>query len=144
MDGNTTQNEEDEYIETLREEMPQVFKNVDENFSLIDKVDQLLDEVIKTKNINKMGKLKDNIDEATAAVEESEGLVLKLEGELIEWNAKNKLVTRDEELAEIDELLGDFKEDLMTEYDNMQGELEKFNQKFAETQDSEEIEKYER
>ena len=91
--------------------------------------------MIKTKNINKMGKLKDNIDEATAAVEESEGLVLKLEGELIEWNAKNKLVRRDEELAEINELLGDFKEDLMTEYDNMQGELEKFDQKFAETQD---------
>ena len=73
-----------------------MFKNVDENFTLIDKVDQLLDEVIKTKNINKMGKLKDNIDEATAAVEESESLVLKLEGELIEWNAQNKLNRRDD------------------------------------------------
>ena len=91
-----------------------------------------------------MGKLKDNIDEATAAVEESEGLVLKLEGELIEWNAKNKLVRRDEELAEINELLGDFKEDLMTENENMQGELEKCDKKFAETQDQNEMKKYER
>lgn len=32
MDGNTTVTEEDEFIETLKAEMPDVFKNVDLNF----------------------------------------------------------------------------------------------------------------
>ncbi len=72
-----------------------------------------------------MGELKKNVDEASAAVEQSEGLVTKLQGELIEWNARNKLVRRDEELAEIDDLLLDFKEDLGTEYENMQQEIPK-------------------
>lgn len=105
MEGNTTHNEEDEFIDALKDEMPQVFKNIEANFGLIDKVDRLMDEVMATKNVDKMGELKKNVDEASAAVEQSEGLVTKLEGELIEWNARNKLVRRDEELAEIDDLL---------------------------------------
>lgn len=120
MEGNTTHNEEDEFIDALKDEMPQVFKNIDANFILIDKVDRLMDEVMATKNVDKMGELKKNVDEASAAVEQSEGLVTKLQGELIEWNARNKLVRRDEELAEIDDLLLDFKEDLSAEYESMQ------------------------
>ena len=131
MEGNTTHNEEDEFIDALKDEMPQVFKNIDANFVLIEKVDRLMDEVMATKNVDKMGELKKNVDEASAAVEQSEGLVTKLQGELIEWNARNKLVRRDEELAEIDDLLIDFKEDLGTEYENMQQEIPKNEQKLA-------------
>lgn len=32
MDGNTTHNEEDEFIDALKDEMPEVFKNIDANF----------------------------------------------------------------------------------------------------------------
>lgn len=32
MDGNTTHNEEDEFIDALKDEMPEVFKNIDMNF----------------------------------------------------------------------------------------------------------------
>lgn len=32
MDGNTTATEEDEFIDTLRTEMPDVFKDIDLNF----------------------------------------------------------------------------------------------------------------
>jgi hypothetical protein len=45
-----------------------------------------------------MSKLKKMVDDATNKVEQSEGLVLKLENEIIEWNALKKLCTRDEEL----------------------------------------------
>jgi len=45
-------------------------------------------------------------------VEQSEGLVLKLENEIIEWNALRKLCTRDEELFEIETLLKEFDTDL--------------------------------
>ena len=78
MEGNTTHNEEDEFIDALKDEMPQVFKNIEANFGLIDKVDRLMDEVMATKNVDKMGELKKNVDEASAAVEQSEGLVTNL------------------------------------------------------------------
>jgi hypothetical protein len=94
-----------------------------------------MDEVMKTKNVDKMGELKKNVDEASAAVEQSEGLVTKLEGELIEWNARNKLVRRDEELAEIDDLLHDFKSDLQMEYNDMQEEIPKNESKMKQAGD---------
>lgn len=42
MDGNTTVTEEDEFIETLKAEMPDVFKNVDLNFEQIDSIEELI------------------------------------------------------------------------------------------------------
>lgn len=42
MDGNTTHNEEDEFIDALKDEMPDVFKNIELNFEQIDGIDILL------------------------------------------------------------------------------------------------------
>ena len=42
MDGNTTSNEEDEFIDALKDEMPEVFKNIDFNFDQLDDIDVLL------------------------------------------------------------------------------------------------------
>ena len=56
-----------------------------------------------------MSQLKKETDDATKKVEQSEGLVQKLENEIIEWDARKKLCTRDEELQQIDELLSEFK-----------------------------------
>jgi len=39
MDGNCSRNEEEEFIEALKDEMPEVFKNIEGNFEQIDKVD---------------------------------------------------------------------------------------------------------
>jgi len=98
MDGNTTHNEEDEFIDALKDEMPEVFKNIDANFGQIDGIDVLLQQVIETRSIEKMSQLKKETDDATKKVEQSEGLVQKLENEIIEWDARKKLCTRDEEL----------------------------------------------
>jgi hypothetical protein len=51
--------------------------------------------------------------------------VLKLENEIIEWNALRKLCTRDEELYEIEMLLKDFDDDLKEEMGLMDKELRK-------------------
>lgn len=115
MDGNTTHNEEDEFIDALRDEMPEVFKNIEVNFEQIDAIDALLTEVVQTKDVDKMAQLKKDIDDANNKVEQSEGLVIKLENEIIEWNAFKKVCRRDEELHEIDALLKDFKDDLKNE-----------------------------
>jgi len=62
-----------------------------------------------------MQDLKNKVDDLAAKVIQSEGLVNKLENEIIEWDAHKKLCRRDEELGEIDSLLKEFKKDLKAE-----------------------------
>ena len=69
MDGNTTVNEEDEFIDALKDEMPEVFKNIEGNFDQLDGLEFLLKEVIETQNIDKMKQLKKEVDDATNKVE---------------------------------------------------------------------------
>lgn len=125
MEGNTTVNEEDEFIDALKDEMPEVFKNIEANFDQLDGLEFLLKEVIETQNIDKMKQLKKEVDDATNKVEQSESLSTKLENEIIEWNIVKKLCTRDEELIEIDTLLLDFDDDLKGELSEMEKELTK-------------------
>jgi hypothetical protein len=42
MDGNTSTNEEEDFVEMLKDQMPEIFGNIDENFKQIDGIDQLL------------------------------------------------------------------------------------------------------
>lgn len=72
-----------------------------------------------------MSQLKKETDDASKKVEQSEGLVQKLENEIIEWDARKKLCTRDEELQQIDELLMEFRQDLKVEKTDMEKELNK-------------------
>lgn len=86
----------------------------------MDKTDEIINEIKRTKNIELMSSLKTEIDDAVVKVEQCEGLVNKLENEIIEWDALKKLCRRDEELGEIDNLLQDFTEDLNNEQINME------------------------
>lgn len=112
MDGNTSHTEEEEFIDALKEEMPEVFKNIEGNFDQLDKIDNMIEEVIKNRDIDVMQELKGQIDDAQTKVEQCEGLVNKLENEIIEWDATKKLCRRDEELGEIDGLLKEFRADM--------------------------------
>ena len=129
MDGNCSRNEEEEFIEALKDEMPEVFKNIEGNFEQIDKVDQIIIEIKTTKSIEMMQTLKIEIDDASIKVEQCEGLVNKLENEIIEWDALKKLCRRDEELEEIDHLLKDFQNDLETETNQMYPKLDQNSKK---------------
>ena len=42
MDGNCSRNEEEEFIEALKDEMPDVFSNITSNIEQIDKIDNLI------------------------------------------------------------------------------------------------------
>jgi hypothetical protein len=46
-------------------------------------------------SLDKMNDLREKVEVATENVEESEGLVVKLEKEILEWNAQKKLCKRD-------------------------------------------------
>ena len=54
MDGNTTHNEEDDLIDELKLEMPDIFRDIETVFTMIDNLDVLLQEVISTRSIEKL------------------------------------------------------------------------------------------
>jgi N-acetyl-beta-hexosaminidase len=112
MDGNTTTNEEEEFIDALKDEMPEVFKNIEANFGLLDHIDSELKLVLKYKDINKMQAVKKDLDEASVKVDQCESLVVKLDNEVIEWDAFKKLCRRDDELNELEKLVEDLSKDL--------------------------------
>lgn len=54
MDGNTSNNEEEEFIEALKDEMPEVFRNIEGNFTQLDKIEELITDIRATDDIEKM------------------------------------------------------------------------------------------
>jgi hypothetical protein len=73
-----------------------------------------------------MNQIKKQLNDLEKKAEESEGLALKLENEIIEWNVIKKLIRRDEELFEAEKIVFDFKEEIILETGNMTEELEKY------------------
>jgi len=82
-----------------------------------------------------MQDLKKEVDDASAKVDQCEGLVNKLENEIIEWDALKKLCRRDEELGEIDKLLDDFEKDIAQEAKTMGAHLDKQSAKLDQKPD---------
>lgn len=119
MDGNTTHNEEEEFIDALKDEMPDVFKNIELNFELLDKIDDKLKKLEKSQSIEAMQELKGLVIDAEGKVKQCEALVNKLENEIVEWDAFKKLCRRDEELEEIKALIVEFKGDMAKERTSM-------------------------
>ena len=63
MDGNTTIQDEDELINKLKEKMPSILRNTDEDFEALDAIDNLIIEIIQTKNVEKISQLKKDVDD---------------------------------------------------------------------------------
>lgn len=138
MDGNTTEAEEDEFIETLKAEMPDVFQNIGLNFEQIDAVDELVKLVAATKDIEKMKLAKAEVDDATNKVVESEGLVVKLEQEVIEWDALRKLIKRDSELEDVEAVVKELAQGFRADRQKMEEEERKVLKKLEKDCDGKE------
>lgn len=87
MDGNTSTNEEEEFIQAIKNEMPEVLDNIETNLGLLVEIEKLVPDVKQSMSLEKMNDLREKVEIATENVEESEGLVIKLEKEILEWNA---------------------------------------------------------
>lgn len=109
MEGNASHNDEEEFVKALQDEMPDVYRNIDHYYDLLDAIEDMTEEVLKSKSLETMHKLKSSIKEAHDKVELSEGLVNKLKSEIVEWDAHKKLCRRDEELGQIQSLLEELK-----------------------------------
>ena len=72
-----------------------------------------------------MNQIKKQLGDLEKKAEESDGLALKLENEIIEWNVIKKLIRRDVQLFDAEKILFDFKEEVILETGNMTEELEK-------------------
>ena len=51
MDGNTSNNEEEEFIHALKNEMPEVFENIETTLNLLKDTEKLVGEVKQTLNV---------------------------------------------------------------------------------------------
>jgi hypothetical protein len=87
MEGNTSTNEEEEFIHAIKNEMPEVLDNIETNLGLLVEIEKLVPDVKSSMSLEKMNDLREKVEIATENVEESEGLVIKLEKEILEWNA---------------------------------------------------------
>lgn len=125
MDGNVSNNEEEEFILALKNEMPEVFENIETTLTMLKDIDKLIFDVKSSLSVEKMTDLKEKVDIASENVEETESLVQKLEKEIIEWNAQKKLCRRDAEIEEIANLTSEFIEHLNHEKNNTIMEMEK-------------------
>lgn len=67
-----------------------------------------------------MRQLKDQVSDANTRVDQCEGLVSRLENEMIEWDANKKLLNRDRELADIEGRVQDFLSELSAERQAME------------------------
>lgn len=69
MDGNTTHNEEDEFIDALKDEMPDVLLNIKQNFKDLDEIDKMIKIIKKQKNPDMVNDLKQKIDDAAEKID---------------------------------------------------------------------------
>jgi len=142
MEGNTSNGEEEELIEGIKNELPDVFDNIQNTLKSIQEIDALVSDLKKGGiSPEKMDQLQELVSSVQENVEESETLANKLEKELLEWNAQKKLARRDTELEEIQNLCSEFIEDLNQEKTNTEIELEKNLEKQEENKDQEMVDK---
>ena len=97
MDGNTSNNEEQEFVSALSQQMPEVFGNIETTRGYLNEIDELVMDVKKTLDVEKMNILTDKVAVVSENIDEFDELEQKLEREILEWNAQKKLTRRDEE-----------------------------------------------
>jgi len=71
MEDNTSRIEEDDFIEALQDEMPEVFSNINGNFTQLNKIDSTIATIKKEPEqyIDEVTNLKQQIDDATSKIE---------------------------------------------------------------------------
>ena len=141
MDGNTSTNEEEDFVLALRREMPEVLENMETHAGLLKETEKLVPEIKQTMSFEKMNELREKVNIATENVEESESLVKKLEKEILEWNTQKKLCKRDQELEEVKHLCLELIEDLTQEGQNTEIELQRNREKQEENRGQEMVDK---
>lgn len=109
--------------------MPKIFGDIDKNYDWLAQIEDWLQDVIKTKDADKMQQLKKTLNELTSEVESSERTVYELEGDITEkFNGYQKLCLRDEELFEIESQLKSIEDYFDAESTRIEKELSKINE----------------
>lgn len=87
LDGNTSNNDENEFIEAINDEMPSILGKLSEDEQQLDDILKKLAILEKSKNPDELVQIKSQFDDLVNSVDEHEDLANRLECEIIEWNA---------------------------------------------------------
>lgn len=141
MDGNFSNDDEQNFVLALKDELPNALENIDKNLELLAEIEKLVPEVKKSMSLDMMNDLREKVDLATESVEENEKLVRKKEQEMLEWNVQKKLCKRDCNLEEAKNILTQYIEDLNQEKQNTQIELTRNRERQEENRDQVRVDK---
>ena len=101
MDGNTSNQDEDEFIGALDDEMPGVFDNMDKNFKQLEVLYARYNQLLKKTDPAKVKQLGEELKLIEKNTEQTGDLVDKLDHEIMEWDNPKKLCRRDQELEAV-------------------------------------------
>lgn len=83
--------------------------------------------------------LENEIGVITQNVEQTEDIVLKIEAEILEWNAFKKLCKRDKELYDVKNMQSDLQIKVDADIMQMNGEIQVNQQRMQEIEDADEL-----
>lgn len=72
MDGNTSNNEEDDFLDALKDELPQVFKAIDENFKQINEFNTDLKKQSGQASNDSMQNLREGLEQISSSIQNQE------------------------------------------------------------------------
>ena len=129
MDGNTSNDGEDDFIGALDDEMPVVFENIEKNFKQLEVLQAQYNQMLKKPDGDLLKKMGKDLDGVLTNVNQTEVLVNKLENEIVEWDTPKKLIRRDVEVEAIQRRVKDALAELEAERTKMQKEMDKCEEK---------------
>ena len=149
LDGNTSCEEEDDFLRYFGENGPSIFADIEKIFSKLDDIDNLIGDIreshlsksLSNQDLDKIPQLESDLNDATNDSQKIEELVKMLQGNLYTMHAFQKLCKRDEELETIEQMLNMIASDIQNEQKNMQEELVKNSQTAQDLKSAKENEK---
>ena len=127
MDCNTTHDNEDEFIHELQEQVPTILRKISGCFTQIDQMNILIQESQASEIFQ------DRISEATKNVEACELMAQRLEAQINDWNAVQKLLTRYEELNDVEKQIRENQAFIQEEHQFLDREFPKVERLMIQT-----------
>ena len=138
MDDNHSTIEEEEFVDDVLEDIPEIDSNISNHQKDLDSIDVAIKEVHHTKNSNDVKTITKNMSEAQVVIEKTEQFVETLETDITEWDAKNKLIRRDKELTGIKASLKDSLEVIDQDILMLEEQIKKKQEKISKDKDHKE------
>jgi DNA repair ATPase RecN len=106
LDDNHSTIEEEELIDDVLNDIPEIDKNFEDHLNALDTIDNNIVGVSQTKSADDMKKVQNELSKAVDFIQKTEAFVQNLETDIVDMGALSKLVKRDKELFDIKKDIG--------------------------------------